>query len=618
MSITIRAAAPEARRRAPGDLQPIWVRWLLVAATCALASGAPPAAAQEPADGPSAGPSGEDVRPVEPDPRTPQGSALGFLVACREGDYERAADFLDLSRIEPARRAERGPALARDLKVVLDRTLWVPVEALSGDPAGDRDDGLAADLEKLGEIESARGAVPVLLERVVRDGERVWLFSAGTVARIPALYEEHGYGPLDRWLPAPFFELRMLEIVLWQWLALLVVVLLAWMLSYGAARGLVRVLRPLVERTESDLDDRLFESALPPLRLLLAVAFFWAGSLALALSVPAQEALGAAERALVLVGFAWLVMRLVDVAAAVIEQRLAEHGQAAAVPLVGPGRKVAKFALGAVAFVAVLDNFGFNVTALVAGLGVGGIAVALAAQKSIENLFGGVMLYADSPARVGDFCRWSGQVGTVEEIGMRSTRIRTLDRTVITVPNAEFSNLQIENFTRRDSMRLYTVIGVRYETTPEQLRHVLVEVRKLLYAHPKISPDPARIRFVGFGAYSLDLEIFAYVTTTDWNEFLQVREDVFLSVMDAIDASGTGFAFPSQTLYLGRDEGLDAERAREAEARVAEWRERGELYIPRFPDPVIQEFAGSHPWPPDGSPDAPRRPGWVEKGGDPR
>ena len=420
---------------------------------------------------------------------------------------------------------------------------------------------------------------------------------------------------LENVLPA-LFEVRLLEVLLWQWLALLGLVLLAWLLSYARVRVLLVATRPLVERTDTDLDDRLLGSALAPLRLGLAVLVFWLGGLPLGLAEPARELLEGAGRALVLLASTWLVIRLVDVAAGSLEQRLASRGQEQALPLVAPGRKAVKAVFLLVAFVAILDNFGFNVTALVAGLGVGGIAVALAAQKSIENLFGGIMLYADQPVRVGDFCRFGDKIGTVEEIGIRSTRVRTLDRTVVTIPNAEFSALQLENFTRRDFIRLYAILGLRYETTPEQLRHVLVESRKLLYSHPKISNEPARVRFVGFGAYSLDLELFAYATTSDWNEFLGIREDVFLGLMDLVARSGTGFAFPSQTLYLAKDAGLDAERARAAEAEVRAWRERSELPLPAFPDTWIAALEGRHPWPPPGAPADPHEAPWPERGGD--
>ena len=552
-----------------------------------------------------------------PDRGTPRVTAVGYLSACREGDYERAARYLDLRRIDPADRASQGPELARKLKVVLDRTLWVPVDELSDEPEGQRDDPLGPNREGVGVIEARAGNVRVELQRVPNEaGAPVWLFAAATVAHVPELYDEFGYGPLERFLPEAFFEFRLLEVLLWQWLALLALVFFSWVLSYLVSRGIMMVLKPLVARTQTDLDDRLFESALPPLRLVLTILFFWVGTLPLGLAVPARELLGAAERALVLVGFAWLVIRLVDVVSEAVEQRLEARGEKSAVPLVSPSRKAVKAVIFLVAFVAILDNFGFNVTALVAGLGVGGIAVALAAQKSIENLFGGVMLYADRPVRVGEFCRFGDKVGTVEYIGLRSTRVRTLDRTLVTVPNAEFSALQLENFARRDFIRLYTTIGLRYETTPDQLRHILVETRRLLYAHPMISNDPARVRFVGFGAYSLDLEVFAYATTNDWAEFLGIREDVYLRIMDLVQASGTGFAFPSQTLYLAKDGGLDDERARAAEAEVAACRERGDLLLPDFPDERIAALSGEHPWPPAGSPKNPHASPWPERGGE--
>ena len=151
-----------------------------------------------------------------------------------------------------------------------------------------------------------------------------------------------------------------------------------------------------------------------------------------------------------------------------------------------------------------------------AGLGVGGIAVALAAQKTVENFIGGITLYADQPVRVGEFCRFGGTVGTVEDVGLRSTRVRTLDRTIVTIPNSEFSNFQIENFARRDRIWYHPTLNVHYETTPDQIRYILVEARRMLYAHPKVDSASARIRFVGFGRASLDLEVFSYVTVTDY------------------------------------------------------------------------------------------------------
>jgi MscS family membrane protein len=304
----------------------------------------------------------------------------------------------------------------------------------------------------------------------------------------------------------------------------------------------------------------------------------------------------------------WILVRLVNILADVAKGKLEDSDRRAAVAVVPLGARTLKAFLLVIAGLALLQNLGFNVSGLIAGLGVGGLAVALAAQKTIANLFGGVSIIADQPVRVGDFCRYGdGQVGTVEEIGIRSTRVRSLDRTLVTVPNSDFSELRLENFAVRDRMRLHVTIGLRYETSPDQLRHVLTGLRKMLIAHPHVFEELRRVRFVGFGASSLDLEIFTYITTEDWNEFLAIREDIFLRVMDIVADSGTGFAFPSQTLYLGRDSGLDPDRTERAEGEVSKWRDATTLPFPEF---SAETTAGIAPleYPPPGSETRPSEP----------
>ena len=185
----------------------------------------------------------------------------------------------------------------------------------------------------------------------------------------------------------------------------------------------------------------------------------------------------------------------------------------------------------------------------------------MAVRPTFENIIGGFILFADKPVRVGDFCSFGDMMGTVEEIGLRSTRLRALDRTVVTVPNAEFANMQLVNWARCDRMLIQTTIGLRYETKPEQLRYVLAKLREMLLAHPKIDKESMRTRFVGYGASSQDIEIRIYALTRDWNEFYAIQEDVLLRVGEIVEESGTSFAFPSQTLYMGRDQGIDQERS---------------------------------------------------------
>ena len=578
-----------------------------------LCGGVPGHAAEEkPAPPPVAETALEDFsRPMgPPDPYnrgTPRGSIYGYIVACREGDYERAAQYLDLRRL-PAGDRKRGPELARDFKTILDQTLWVDFLTLSDSDAGHADDGLPAWQDPLGEIETEQGLVQLLLQRVPRevDDVRIWKLSSATVAQIPKLRAEFSLVWLEEQLPSVFFDFHLLELALWQWLALTLLAFGAWLISLLFAGSGVRLLGAALARRAKTLDERIVHVVRGPVRLIITVCLFAFGHTPLGLSLGAQQWLRGLEKLVLAFAATWLVLRLIDLGALVLRQRLLRRGQTGMIPALIPGQRFTKAVIVLIAVLSVLGTLGVNVTAAVAGLGVGGIAIALAAQKTLENLFGGITLFADRPVQVGDFFRYGDKVGTVEEIGLRSTRVRTLDRTVVSVPNAEFSNLHLENFAKRDRVRLWTMIGLRYETTPEQLRYVLAQLRQLLLAHPRITDDPARVRFVGFGAYSLDLEVFAYVDTSDWNEFLQVREDVYLRFMEAIKEAGTGFAFPSNTTYIGRDDGLSEEKVRAAEQRVAAWRDRGELPFPHFPEDFRQEAENTLDWPPDGSPEARR------------
>jgi len=228
------------------------------------------------------------------------------------------------------------------------------------------------------------------------------------------------------------------------------------------------------------------------------------------------------------------------------------------------------------------DRFGISVVPMLAGLGVGGLAIALAVRPTLENLIGGFILFMDKPVRVGDLCRFGDQLGFVEEIGLRSTRIRKYEDTVVSVPNAQFSQLELENLSRRKMILFRMTLGLRYETTSDQLRYVLAKLREMLLGHLKVSSESLLVIFRQFGDYSLDIMVFAYVLTDDRLEFWAIREDLNLRIMDIVKEAGTGFAFPSQTAYLTDDSGLDAERSREAKAQVENWRVKGELPFPDF------------------------------------
>jgi MscS family membrane protein len=258
----------------------------------------------------------------------------------------------------------------------------------------------------------------------------------------------------------------------------------------------------------------------------------------------------------------------------------------------------------------VSTRLGAPLYGLIAGIGVGGIAIALAAQPTIENFIGGLNLFADRPVRVGDFCRYGEdatsdwqRVGHVESIGIRSTRIRGIDHKLTTIPNADFSKMHIVNYTTRTRMLLLSVLSLRYETTEDQLRFVIASLREMLLAHPLVVEEEPRVRFAGFGDFSLNVEIRVDIGTSDRDEFRAIREDIYLRVMKIVKASGTGFAFPSRTVYHSRDRGLHDERQREAEAQVQRWRSARELPFPAFSSGFRREKRNTLEYPPEGSPE---------------
>ncbi len=210
---------------------------------------------------------------------------------------------------------------------------------------------------------------------------------------------------------------------------------------------------------------------------------------------------------------------------------------------------MAKTVLVGVALVAILDTLGVDVTTGIAALGIGGLALALGAQKTIENLVGSVTVIADEPVRVGDFCKVGDVLGTVEDIGMRSTRIRTNERTVVTIPNGVFSSQQIENYSRRDRYLFAPTIGLTYDTDAALMRRVLDGIRQVLEEDDNVADEP-RVRFASFSAHSLDIEIFAYINTFDYGLSLGMREQVLLKIMDKIAELGASIAFPTQTVLL--------------------------------------------------------------------
>jgi len=505
----------------------------------------PAAGAQEAASTLAASPAPEPEAEISRS--SPRASLQEYLDACREGRFDLAAGYLALDGVSPA----RGPELARHLKDVLDRHLWIDLSVISAEEEGDLRDGLPPDSERIGFIPRSDGrSAPVTLVRRVEEGRTRWMFSAGTVALIGGWYDALG----DRWirenLPEALLRPGPRDLLWWQWLALLPLGLVAW--GIGRLLGALtrKVAAKVTSRTQSDWDDRLLARLAGPLTLGWSLVAARALLVPLALYPPAELFLGRGLRAVGLIVIFWGLWRVVDLAAAAVRLTPTVQNSPSARSMLSLGERLGKVLVFVFGVVAALSELGYPVASLVAGLGLGGLAFALAAQKTVENLFGSVALAVDEPFRVGDFVQVEDFVGTIESIGLRSTRIRTLDRTVVTIPNGKLADMRLESFTARDRIRFACIVSLVYSTTADQMREVLKGLEEVLRSHPKIWPDAVVVRFKELGAASLDIEIMAWFQTQDWGEFQVIRQGVLIQFMEVVQRAGSDFAFPTQTLHI--------------------------------------------------------------------
>ncbi|MGD8254418.1 MAG: mechanosensitive ion channel family protein [Syntrophobacterales bacterium] len=486
----------------------------------------------------------------EYDRGTPRSSVKGFFKAARGGDYERAAQYLDLRNLPRWIDKNEGPELARQLKIALDRTLWVDLEQVSADPKGNIEDGLPSQRESIGGIKTPEKTVDILLQRVPReDGVLIWKFSNRTVAEIPQLYKHFGYGPLQETLSKVFPDVTLLGWQLWQWALFLV----ALPLTYLAALLPTWIAGRLVRRRETEMSRKFALWITGPIRIVLWVLFIRA----VAKYLGTGAAGGSLFRAKILMALAltWAAIRLVDLLLDLWAERLQKKGEESAAVLVQPVRKIAKGVVVLFAAILWLDNIGFNVSALLAGLGVGGIAVALAAQDTLKNFFGSVMILLDKPYSVGQRVTVKGHDGVVEEIGLRSTRIRLLSGHLTTVPNDQMANVDVENIGRRPHIRRLTNITVTYNTPPEKIEKAVNIIETILENHEGMEPDfPPRVYFNEFNPDSLNLLVLYWYHPPDYWSFLAFSQRVNLQIMREFEREGIQFAFPTSTTYLTQDD----------------------------------------------------------------
>ena len=482
---------------------------------------------------------------------TPRGTVLGFLAVARKGEYQIAAEYLNTHL-----RGKAAAVLAYKLSIVLDRRLPAKLNQLSDKPEGSQLDTLNLNHDLVGIISTTNGNLQILLERVDRGKlGLVWLFSSKTLESIPDVYEEIDVFSPEDVLPGFLVTIRVLGIQLFEWVTFLVglpllyfvTVLLNRLLSWGVGR----VLRRLKNNPNLINPEVLHK---PTRILLIALTINWLRP-RVGLSLLARQFWSGIAAVLAVTGIVWVLILFNSRGEQYVHERLRRRNLAGTASVLRLARRVIDLLVVFVGVLVILYYFGFTPTAALAGLGVGGIAVALAAQKTLENVIGGVSLIVDQVVRVGDTLKVGEVVGHVDEVGLRSTRIRTLDRTVVSIPNGQMATMNLETLSVRDKFWFHPLIGLRHGTNAERIQDILNDIRTLLTEHPALEHSSVRVRFLGFGVSSLDIDIFAYVYARDWDRFLEIQEGLLFSIMGIVHQAGAQIALPSQMMYVAARNG---------------------------------------------------------------
>jgi len=483
---------------------------------------------------------------------TPYGTVFGFLEAAQSGKYGIADQYLQLS---PARRQYEGETLARQLKAVMDSAFAGSLKNVSSRPEGTPQEGVPPNLQKLGTMSS--GDVDAQLELVrVSDPSagKIWLIDSNTLTKVPELYDQVEARQVETRLPAWVVKHQLAGMPLWQWFALILLIPVA-----AAAGWLVLVVLgfPLRRwmRKQGQPEMAQWRSVSGPAWLLLGTLIhrILAGYLRMPLLQRHYyvEVTTVAE----IIGVNWILWRVIRWFLQRVRKRALARGHGGTGSLMLLGERIVKGLVFVMAVFSIFGILGFDMRTALAGLGIGGLAIGFGAQQTIANLFGGVSVLGDEVIRVGDVCRFGDRTGTVEDIGLRSTRVRTEERTLLAIPNGTVATINVENLSRRDKMLFKTVLGFHLDTSSDHLRTVLSEITDVVESDPKIESKSVRVRLIELASAAINVELVCYVLTQDFNEFAAVREGLLLRIMKFVEDSEARLAKPSQTLYLSGDPG---------------------------------------------------------------
>jgi MscS family membrane protein len=528
----------------------------------------------------------EPAVPVDPLGReTPRGAVLGFIKTAQDERYNVAIQYFQPPANRRRYSEQDDEELASQLLTVFNQTYAGVLDVMSKDPTGRLDDGLPPDEEKINGVLGVAEKYPILLIRLEDDqGRKLWYFSRSSLEHVPQIYGALAFPGIEKKIPETLVIHRLLSMPLWQWIAIFLFIPVALLVGrLFTLTGVFLINQSRKARKKSLLLTEKFLSV-DPISLAVAILLHYAFVSYIGTSLIYRLYYRHIVWVFLAFAFYWILIRITRAISARIGNSLTTRGKLAERSIVSLVRRFFEISIFLLVTLLLLRNLGLDVSTALAGVGIGGLALGLGAQKTFENMFGGISILFDKVIQVGDTCKINNQTGVVEDIGLRSTRLRTPDRTLLSIPNGTMSTATLENLRFRDKFLCQQTIRLRYDLSPDHVRFVLARIQDLMRDDPKVEDSTMRVRFVRFAEYALEIEIFCYVVDPDYAAYLATQEQLFLKIMEAIEKAGAVVALPTQTTFVTQDAWVNPLKAKAAQAAVEKARDPGVPGIRGTPD----------------------------------
>jgi MscS family membrane protein len=516
---------------------------------------------------------------IPPDPlgrETPRGMLLGFIKAAQEEHYATAVEYFQPAPSRRRRSEQDDEEIAAQLLTIFNQKFAGALELTSKDPLGRLDDGLPPDQERISGALGATDKFPVQLIRLDDAyGRKLWYFSRATLDHVPEMYDSLTFPEIEKKIPQTLVTHRLLFMPLWQWIAIVVFLPIALLGGRLITMVIAFTLnRSRKARSKPPLAPQRFFQA-DPITLTIAILshYIFVGYIGTSLLYRLYY------RHIVWIflafDFYWILTRITRAISARIGASFTKRGMLAERSIVSLVRRFTEISIFLLVTLFVLRSLGVDVSTALAGVGIGGLALGLGAQKTFENMFGGISILFDKVIQIGDVCRISNQTGVVEDIGLRSTRLRTGERTLLSIPNGIMASAVVENLRFRDKFLCQQILRLRYDLSPDHVRYVLGQIQNLMIEDPKVEDSSARVRFLRFAEYAIEVELYCYILEPEFTAYLATQEQVLLKVMETIEKAGAVVALPTQTTFVTQDSWVDPLKAKAAQAAVEKARDPG-------------------------------------------